>query len=363
MVTYSQARLAPKPPASDSSIIAAAISTPTAAARNAKNSVVLNATVILGDGDGDAVGSFWVAGSNKQSLDRITIVGDGIEHWHATGHAPRPRPPRARLDRQSVAIGPASDAKLADATVGIVGVSGGGSHVVQQLVHQGIGTIVVVDDEQIDMTNLGRVVGAVESDVDTTYKVELAERIAAGVDPTITVVKVKHRFPSPEAIEALKGVDIIVACVDRFDARANINTFARRHLIPLVDIGLAIISRGDRLAVADGQLAVAVPGRPCLRCWLITDAILAHERDHRPPGYDQNPDATGDPQVVSMNGTLASEACNCVLDLITGYSNGRRANRFWQYDGRDGTLEAHEIPSRNPSCPACAEEGLGDPAV
>jgi hypothetical protein len=119
--------------------------------------------------------------------------------------------------------------------------------------------------------------------------------------------------------------------------------------------------RGDRLAAADGQIAVAVPGRPCLRCWLITDAVLAHERKHRPPGYDQNPHAAGDPQVISMNGTLASEACNCVLDLITGYSDGRRANRFWQYDGRDGTLDAHEIPPRNPVCPACAEEGLGDP--
>ena len=64
-----------------------------------------------------------------------------------------------------------------------------------------------------------------------------------------------------------------------------------------------------------------------------------------------------------MNGTLASEACNCVLDLITGYSDGRRADRFWQYDRRSGTLDAHEIPTRNPCCPACAEQGLGDPAA
>ena len=49
-----------------------------------------------------------------------------------------------------------------------------------------------------------------------------------------------------------------------------------------------------------------------------------------------------------------------MLDLITGYSAGFRAERFWRYDGREGTLEAHEIPSRNPACPACAEEGLGD---
>jgi hypothetical protein len=64
-----------------------------------------------------------------------------------------------------------------------------------------------------------------------------------------------------------------------------------------------------------------------------------------------------------MNGTLASEACNCVLDLITGYSGGRRDGLFWQYEGRSGSLSPQPIPSRNPMCPACAEEGLGDPGV
>jgi len=87
--------------------------------------------------------------------------------------------------------------------------------------------------------------------------------------------------------------------------------------------------------------------------------VLAHERKHRPPGYDQNPDAPGEPQVVSMNGTLASEACNCVLDLLTGYSGGRRAGKFWQYEGRSGTLEPHDLPVHNPGCPACVQEGFG----
>src|SRR5205823_770624 len=77
--------------------------------------------------------------------------------------------------------------------------------------------------------------------------------------------------------------------------------------------------------------------------------------------YDRNPDAPGDPQVVSMNGTLASEACNCVLDLITGYSSGKRRGKWWFYDGRSGELECHDLPLHRPDCPACAEQRLGDP--
>jgi molybdopterin-synthase adenylyltransferase len=316
-------------------------------------------TIVLGDHD--AIGSFWVNGANTMELGKIEIAGQPLEVWWPPDALPAPRPPRQRLARQSVAIGPASDAKLADASVAVIGISGGGTHVVQQLAHQGVGTIIAVDDQFVDETNLGRAVGAVEADIDSTAKTDLAERVATGIDHTINVVKVPQRFPSLEAIDALKEADVIVTCVDRFDARENINAFARRYLIPFVDIGLAIRSSGERLATADGQVAVALPGHPCLRCWLITDAVLAHEREQRPPGYDQNPDASGDPQVVSLNGVLASEACNCVLDLITGYSGDRRTGKFWQYEGRSGILQPHDLPSHSPTCPACAQEGHGDP--
>ena len=104
-----------------------------------------------------------------------------------------------------------------------------------------------------------------------------------------------------------------------------------------------------------------MPGRPCLRCWFITDAVLAKEQEEAPPRYDRNPDAAGDPQVVSMNGVLASEACNAALDSVTAYSGGRRGGKMWQYEGRAGQLEQHDLPSRRSGCAGCAQEGHGDP--
>ena len=62
-----------------------------------------------------------------------------------------------------------------------------------------------------------------------------------------------------------------------------------------------------------------------------------------------------------MNGVLASEVCNCVLDMLTGYS-GERGPRFWQYDGRSGQLERHVLPSGRSNCPGCAEARAGDPS-
>ena len=310
-------------------------------------------------GHRDAVGSFWQAGQRGLGFRRLVVLGDAIETWRSAPLAPRAR---KRLARLTPVIGPEGDARLAEARVAVIGISGGGSHVVQQLAHQGVGTIIALDDDVIDETNLGRVVGATYLDIDRTKKVDLAERIATNVDPDIKVEKVEGRFPSSKTIAALKSADIIVSCVDTFRTRADINAFGRRYAIPLVDIGMTLVTRGEQLVRADGQVIVSMPGRPCLRCWFVTDPVLEQEQRDHPAGYDRSPDAPGDPQVVSMNGTLASEACNCVLDLITGYSSGARSGRwFWQYDGRSGELDRVDLPSHRPDCPACAEEGLGDP--
>ncbi len=318
-------------------------------------------TLLLGQGD--ATGSFWRDGRPAAlEFRRLTILDEKVETWVAVGTADTETlPARARLDRQSIAIGPEADAALHRSRVAVVGVSGGGSHVVQQLAHMGIGTLIPIDDQLVEESNLGRLVGARALDVDRTKKVEVARRLAQGIDPEIEVFPVEARFPEASVIEALKGADVIVSCVDRFDVREGINAFCRRHLIPQIDIGIELRSNSERLVSADGQMIVSLPGQPCPRCWFLTDAVLAAERRRRPPGYDANPDATGQAQVVSMNAVLAAEACNSVLDLLTGYSGGARGASFWQYEGRSGEMTRHALPSRRMDCPACAEEGFGDP--
>lgn len=220
-----------------------------------------------------------------------------------------------------------------------------------------------IDDEVVEESNLGRLIGATEADIDITPKTSVARRTVHGIDSSINLTGIRARFPSSETIASLKEADILVACLDTFRAREAINAYCRRYLIPLIDIGIAVRSNGERLATADGQVIASLPGQPCLRCWFLTDAVLERERRERPPEYDRNPNAPGEPQVVSMNGTLASEACNCVLDLITGYSGGRRGANVWQYEGRTGQLEQADLPTSRANCPACAEEGRGDPGT
>ncbi len=314
-------------------------------------------TVVLGDQT--ASGLFWADGQElRERFGEVLVARAPIERWRP--RRTEPAPPRRRADRQTRALGSASEASLAAATVAVIGCSGGGSHICQQLAHLGVGTVMPLDDELVDEVNLGRMVGSEPADIGIE-KVQIMKRLAGRIDPTLRILPVRARFPSAEAIDGLKRADIIVSAVDSLLAREQINLFCRRYLVPLVDIGIGIETKDERLLSADGQVVCVLPDSACVRCTpLLSDAALERERRERPPGYDRNPLA-GDPQVVSMNGTLASEACNVILDLLCGYARGRRGAGWWQYDGRRGELYHDALPAPWDGCPACAEAGHADP--
>ena len=289
----------------------------------------------------------------------------GVPIVHRDRCQSRPSKARPRLHRQTLAIGPNADAALRSTCIAVVGLSGGGSHVVQQIAHQGFGAAILIDDETVEETNRGRLVGSIHTD-DGRLKTKVMRRLIKGIDPSIRVVEVAHRTNEPAGIDALKHADIVVACVDRFRDRAQISDLCRRYMIPHIDVGMTIRSDGDHLVLATGQVTLALPGAPCLRCTpLISDAVLAREAMEQPPGYDQNQDATGAPQVVSMNGLVASQAANLALAVVTGYTSGQELSEggWWQYDALEGQLDFTALSVRRRHCPGCAQDGHGDPTV
>jgi molybdopterin/thiamine biosynthesis adenylyltransferase len=318
-------------------------------------------SVVLGAGA--AAGQFWSDGRYCGELTALRITGPPIESWGPSGPVVAAHAARARHSSHATALGSASGQKLAAASVAVIGLCGGGSHVCQQLAHLGVGRIIAIDHDIVEDRNLGRMVGSEPGDVGRR-KTDVMVRLVHRVDPSVTIEPVPAEFPDRQTLEALKGADVVVACVDSFLVREQINAFCRRYHLLLVDIGLGIETEKERLTSAHGQLTVVTPDSSCLRCGpLLSDEVLARERRERPPGYDRNPYAAGAAQVISMNGTLASEAVNTALDFITGYSAGARGAGWWLYDGRAGTIDRCETPARRAGCPACAEYGHGDPIV
>lgn len=94
-----------------------------------------------------------------------------------------------------------------------------------------------IDEELVEEVNRGRMIGSEEQDADVAFKVGVMERMIHRIDRAITVMPLQERFPSPDSLVALKSLDVVVACVDRFDVRAQINIDLRdRKVVGEVEV-------------------------------------------------------------------------------------------------------------------------------
>jgi molybdopterin/thiamine biosynthesis adenylyltransferase len=238
---------------------------------------------------------------------------------------------KLNLQRQSF-LGADSEIVLSRSRAALVGLGGGGSHVAQQLAHIGLGNFLLIDPDIIEDTNLNRLVGATQEDVKLgVSKIDIAERVIRGVNPSAEVVKRKASWT--EVTAELRDVDVIFACVDSMICRSELESFARRFLIPLIDIGMDVHGSSGQFSIG-GQVVLSMPGKPCMRCMgLVTDQALANEAAK----YGV---AGGKPQVVWPNGTLASIAVGFFMKLMTPWESQKETPLLLEYDGDLQTVMA-----------------------
>ena len=134
--------------------------------------------------------------------------------------------------------------------------------------------------------------------------------------------------------EPLRGCDLIFGCVDGFSERRELESCARRHLVPLIDIGMDVHIVGDEPPRMGGQVILSIAGGPCMLCLNFLNTRVLSEEAER---YG---DAGARPQVVWPNGVLASTAVGIAIDLLTGWTRSLHAV-YMLYDGNDGTITPH----------------------
>jgi molybdopterin-synthase adenylyltransferase len=239
-----------------------------------------------------------------------------------------------RLASQSF-LGADSDAILAGIEAGIVGLGGGGSHIVQQLAHVGVGKFVPVDHDFIEEKNLNRLVGGTAADVKAKRaKAEIAERVIKGINPNAKVEPCRVRWQ--EALPALRRCDVIFGCVDSYRERDELERFARRFLISYVDLGMDVHPIAGGFSIG-GQTVLSSPGGPCLWCL----GILTEERITREAGqYGQ---AGSRPQVVWANGVLASLAVGQFVQLVCPWHGAPTAIACCEFDGNRHRVETNRL--------------------
>lgn len=154
-------------------------------------------------------------------------------------------------------VGEKGQAKLLDAKVLCIGAGGLGSPVAFYLAAAGVGTIGIIDNDVVDMSNLQRQILHTNDRVGMP-KVESAQKTLNALNPDVRVVPFNERLSSENVMRIIKDFDIIVNGCDNFPTRYLINDACVMAKKPLVD---------GSIFQFEGQATVFYPGRgPCYRC-------------------------------------------------------------------------------------------------
>ncbi len=202
--------------------------------------------------------------SNDLGYEHVASMTGGITLWKDRGYevvVPRTFTPeqRERYSRHLLIpeIGEAGQQKLLDAKVLLLGAGGLGSPIALYLAAAGVGTLGIVDDDVVDLSNLQRQVIHNTARIGVP-KVESAEETIHALNPDINVVTYKTRLDASNIMEIIAGYDIVVDGVDNFPTRYLLNDASVRLQIPVVSASILGF---------DGQLSVFKPYEgPCYRC-------------------------------------------------------------------------------------------------
>ncbi len=287
------------------------------------------ASFILGESAGRPSFTGTYAGS---PLRRLRRVGDRLQIEADRGDdGSDPVPDPDTFDRQIRAFGPEGQALLCQLRVGIVGASGTGSPVFEQLVRLGVREIVVLDPKDLTAANVTRVHGSGSADVNDP-KVEVLERSAAEIGLGTMVEAHRAKVTERAGFEALRGCDIVFGCTDDNAGRAVLSRLAYYYCLMVIDLGVLIGGHGGEVTDIDGRVTVIAPGTPCLHCRdridpnrLREESLPAAERVALAgEGYAQGLDDP-DPAVVTYTTMIATFGVDELLQRLFGFGEGASA--------------------------------------
>lgn len=257
-----------------------------------------------------------------RAIDLVTSAGDDIAFWWNEGAS------SSGAATVPVAFTSSMTDWLSRLSVCVIGVSGTGSIVAEQLGRLGFGEIILIDFDKIEHRNLNRILNSTMADAEACeLKVEMFSRAVKLYRPDTVTVAVDKSILSREAVLAACEADVMFSCVDTAEGRHIADRIAAFFAIPLFDVGVSIPTRkspkGPQIAEVCGRIDYVQPGGATLSDrGVFTPATLEAEYLARSdPEAHQRRVAEGylrglveqAPAVVTLNMRAAS---SCVMEFI-----------------------------------------------
>ncbi|CAN5742822.1 molybdopterin-synthase adenylyltransferase MoeB [soil metagenome] len=271
----------------------------------------------------------------------VVSVTGGIVRWRAEGRPvelPAGTPsvvnnPRYSRHLVMPEVGPAGQAKLAEAKVLVIGAGGLGSPALLYLAAAGVGTIGIVDFDVVELSNLQRQVVHSDDRVGVR-KTESAALTLRALNPETKVVQHNEMLKADSVDRLIEGYDVVLDGTDTFETRYWLNDAAVRAAMPVVH---ASVFRFE------GQLTVFVPFEgPCYRCLYPT-----------PPPPELAPGCSVAGVLGVVPGVMGLLQATEVVKLILGIGDPLVV-RLLVWDALDGNFSELTL-QRDPECPSCGQ--------
>ena len=229
-------------------------------------------------------------------------------------------------------VGAKGQKKLLNASVLIIGAGGLGAPAAMYLAAAGVGTIGIVDADEVDLSNLQRQIIHSTADIGKA-KVKSAKETMEAINPDVTVKTYREFVTSENVMELIKDYDFIIDGTDTFPEKFLINDACVMAKKPFSHAGIIRFK---------GQLMTYVPGEgPCYRC------VFKNQ-----PPEDAVPTCKQAGGVGAMGGVIGSlqamEAIKYIVgvgDLLTGY--------LLTYDALTMDFRKVTLPHNTDNCPVC----------
>jgi sulfur-carrier protein adenylyltransferase/sulfurtransferase len=285
-----------------------------------------------------------LAANTMQELlgyENVESMRGGITLWKDRGYevdVPRSltSDQRERYSRHLLIpeIGLEGQMKLLDAKVLLLGAGGLGSPAALYLAAAGVGTLGIVDNDVVDLSNLQRQV-AHSNDRIGVAKVDSAEIAIKEINPEVKVEKYNVRLGADNVMDIIDGYDVIVDGLDNFPTRYLLNDASVRKQIPVVSASILGF---------DGQLSVFAPYEgPCYRCLYPT-----------PPPAELAPSCGANGVLGVLPGVMGLLQSVEVIKLVTG-AGEPLIGRLLLYEALGAHFTELKV-RRDPDCPICSRE-------
>ena len=296
----------------------------------------------------------WLPDGTRRSLGTYRVIGREVTRLYSQPR--RERGSHPEHERQVRMFGASGQRILEASKVAVIGLGGVGSLVTEYLARLGVGNLVLIDPEQIDESNLSRVVGATGVDVEICQlKTQIAVRHAREMAIHTNLQPIAGDVSRDSVAQLLRDCDFIFLAADSMRARLVVNAIAHQYLIPTIQMGTKIRS-GKSGNIDDAMCAVrhVRPGTGCLWCnGLIDPTQLAIEAksdtERKEQAYGvQEPN----PSVITLNAVAAAHAVNDFLFDFLGLRTNDTEAAYQHFHFHSGKAQ-RVIPRRDPECREC----------